>query len=47
MRDEEACCRQRKMEGVRTGPPNAVRHHGKEKEEVALNIYIHFEGEGS
>jgi hypothetical protein len=21
------------MEGVRRGPPNAVRHHGEEKEE--------------
>jgi hypothetical protein len=33
-RDEAACCRPRKMEGVRRGPPNAVRHHGEEKEEV-------------
>jgi hypothetical protein len=32
-RDEEACCRPRKMEGVRRGPPNAVRHHGEGKEE--------------
>jgi hypothetical protein len=32
-RDEEACRRSRKMEGVRRGPPNAVRHHGEEKEE--------------
>jgi hypothetical protein len=33
------------MEGVRRGPPNAVRHHGEEKEEevfwdVALCIMI-------
>jgi hypothetical protein len=27
------------MEGVRRGPPNAVRHHGEEKEEEEeLNI---------
>jgi hypothetical protein len=26
-RDEEDCCRPRKMEGVRRDPPNAVRHH--------------------
>jgi hypothetical protein len=32
-RDEEACRRSRKMEGVRRGPTNAVRHHGEEKEE--------------
>jgi hypothetical protein len=32
-RDDEACCRPRKMEGVRRGPPNAVRHHGEETEE--------------
>jgi hypothetical protein len=32
-RDEEAYCRPRKMEGIRIGPTNAVRHHGEEKEE--------------
>jgi hypothetical protein len=33
-RDEEACCRPRKMEGVRRAPPpDAVRHHGEGKEE--------------
>jgi hypothetical protein len=32
-RDEEACCRSRKMEGVCRGPPNAVRHNGEEEEE--------------
>jgi hypothetical protein len=31
--NEEACCRPRKMEGVRRGLSNAVRHHGEEKEE--------------
>jgi hypothetical protein len=36
MRDEETCCRPRKMEGVCRGPPNAVRHHGEEKEEVPV-----------
>jgi hypothetical protein len=35
-RDEEACLRSRKMEGVRRGPPNAVRQHGKVKEEGKL-----------
>jgi hypothetical protein len=34
---EEACRRSRKMEGVRRGPPNAVRHHGEEKEEEEGN----------
>jgi hypothetical protein len=36
-RDEEACRRSRKMEGVCRGPPNAVRHHGEEKEEEIKN----------
>jgi hypothetical protein len=28
------------MEGVRRGPPNAVRHHGVEKEEEAFNAKV-------
>jgi hypothetical protein len=30
------------MEGVRRGPPNAVRHHGEEKEEEeeAYNLAV-------
>jgi hypothetical protein len=28
------------MEGVRRGPPNAVRHHGEEKEEEEDLIFI-------
>jgi hypothetical protein len=28
------------MEGVRRGPPNAVRHHGEEKEEEEKKISI-------
>jgi hypothetical protein len=28
------------MEGVRRGPPNAVRHHGEEKEEEEVNNII-------
>jgi hypothetical protein len=29
------------MEGVRRGPPNAVRHHGEEKEEEEV-LLINF-----
>jgi hypothetical protein len=32
------------MEGVRRGPPNAVRHHGEEKEEET-NFNLHPNGE--
>jgi hypothetical protein len=32
-RDEEGCCRPRKVEGVRRGPHNSVRHHREDKEE--------------
>jgi hypothetical protein len=28
------------MEGVRRGPPNAVRHHGEEKEEEEIPICL-------
>jgi hypothetical protein len=28
------------MEGVRRGPPNAVRHHGEEKEEEEDNFTV-------
>jgi hypothetical protein len=33
MKTAQGCRRSRKMEGVRRGPPNALRHHGEEKEE--------------
>jgi hypothetical protein len=34
-RDGEACCRPRRMKGVRRGPPNVARHHGKrEKKKI-------------
>jgi hypothetical protein len=40
-RDEEACCRPRKKEGVRRGPYNAVRHQVEEKEEEKIITHEH------
>jgi hypothetical protein len=28
------------MEGVCRGPPNAVRHHGEDKEEVCVTVKV-------